>query len=470
MTPLALIVSLASLSAMLAVGCGLGWLLWARDKAALRTERDSLRVERDGLADAAAGLRTDKALAEQRAAAVDGLTAEIAELRKDSVALAELKSRADERERAFAEREADLQQRFDTLASASLSKSHETFVKLAEETLKRHREAAGEGLQKNKVALTELLQPMKDTLTRYETSLKEIEAARHGAYEGLREQIGLMREGQEKVSGEAARLVHALRNAPKARGRWGEHQLRRVLEMAGLSSQVDFAEEVSVDTSDGRLRPDAVIKLPGGKSLVIDAKCSLVAYQDAVDSADEGERARHLKTHAATIRGHVGALSRKAYWEQFEATPDFVIMFIPGENFLAAALEADHDLFEVAFAQKILLASPTNLIAIARTVAMVWRQEKIEEQARDIAALGKELYERLGTMGGHVGRLGRNLETATSAYNAFVGSLESQVLTSAQRFRDLSIEPPKKEIERLPVIEATPRALTKLMPPAEAAE
>ena len=446
---------LVALVALLA-GLAAGWWVWGR--AAARHREKFLAAIRD--LDAA----------KRDVEALVPLRAENERLRAVEIEHASFTAAAAERDRQHAEHLRQLEKQFSALAQDVLDKSQESFVKRAEETLKRHREAASDGLEKNRVALTELLQPVKETLTRYETSLKEIEAARHGAYEGLREQIGLMREGQEKVSGEAARLVHALRNAPKARGRWGEHQLRRVLEMAGLSSQVDFAEEVSVDTVDGRLRPDAVIKLPGGKSLVIDAKCSLVAYQDAVDSADEGERTRHLKIHAATIRGHVGALSRKAYWEQFESTPDFVIMFIPGENFLAAALEADHDLFEAAFAQKILLASPTNLIAIARTVAMVWRQEKIEEQARDIAALGKELYERLATMGGHVGRLGKNLETATSAYNAFVGSLESQVLTSAQRFRDLSIEPPKKEIERLPVIEATPRALTKLMPPAEAAE
>ncbi|MBB4632039.1 DNA recombination protein RmuC [Sphingosinicella soli] len=440
----------------LLVGIAAGWWLWGR--AAARHLEKFLAAIRD----------LDAAKREVEALAP--LRAENARLRDVEIEHAGFIAAAAERDRQHADHLLRLEKQFGALAQDVLDKSQESFVKRAEETLKRHREAASDGLEKNKLALTELLQPVKETLSRYETSLKEIETARHGAYEGLREQIGLMREGQERVSGEAARLVHALRNAPKARGRWGEHQLRRVLEMAGLSSQVDFAEEVSVDTGDGRLRPDAVIKLPGGKSLVIDAKCSLVAYQDAVDSADEGERTRHLKIHAATIRGHVGALSRKAYWEQFESTPDFVIMFIPGENFLAAALETDHDLFEAAFAQKILLASPTNLIAIARTVAMVWRQEKIEEQARDIATLGKELYERLATMGGHVGRLGKNLETATSAYNAFVGSLESQVLTSAQRFRDLSIEPPKKEIERLPVIETTPRALTKLMPPAEAAE
>lgn len=443
--------------AALVLGFAAGFAVWGRAAAA---NRDRFL----------AAIR-DLDSAKKDAEALAPLARENERLRAVEIEYAGFLAAATERERQHAGHVQNLEIQFGRLAQDVLDKSQETFVKRAEETLKRHRDAASEGLEKNKAALSELLHPVKETLTRYETNLKEIETARTGAYEGLKEQIGLMREGQDKVSGEAARLVHALRSAPKARGRWGEHQLRRVLEMAGLSSQVDFAEEVSVEGDDGRLRPDAVISLPGGKSLVIDAKCSLGAYQDAMDSADEIERTRHLKMHAAAIKAHIVTLSRKAYWDQFEQTPDFVILFIPGENFLAAALETDHDLFENALAQKILLASPTNLIAIARTVAMVWRQEMLTEQAKHIGALGKELYERLATMGGHVTRLGKNLDTAMGAYNAFVGSLETQVLTSAQRFRDMSIEPPTKDIERLPVIETVARPLGKLaLPDAKAAE
>ncbi|BBE33551.1 DNA recombination protein RmuC [Sphingosinicella microcystinivorans] len=458
MTPVALIVGLA----MFALGCGLGWLLWSRDRAALRSERDSLRAERDGLMDAAAGLRTDKALAEQRAAGIEGLKAEIAELRKDSVALAELKSRADERERAFAEREADLNQRFDALASASLSKSHETFVKLAEETLKRHREAAGEGLQKNRAEMDKLIQPMRDTLAKYELKLGQIEEARATAYGAIHNAIAEVKQGQERVSGEAAKLVNALRSAPKARGRWGEHQLRRVLEMAGLSPHVDFAEEVSVETEEGRQRPDAVVRLPGERVLVIDAKCSLNSYQDALDAPDEDARRAHLLAHARNLRVHVDALGKKSYAEQFGDTLDFVIMFVPGENFLAAALEADQELFEAAFQRRVLLASPTNLIAIARTVAMVWQQERASADARAIAELGKQLYDRLATMGEHVAKVGRNLEAANTAYNKMVGSLESQVMTSAHRLREHAIAAPSKTVEDLPRVTGEPRPLTKL--------
>ena len=234
--------------------------------------------------------------------------------------------------------------------------------------------------------------------------------------------------------------------------------------------RVDCAEEVSVDGEDGRLRPDAIIRLPGDRCLVIDAKCSLNSYQDAVDAPDEEARMAHLLAHAKALRGHVDMLGRKSYTEQFDDTLDFVIMFVPGENFLAAALEVDQELFETAFGKRVLLASPTNLIAIARTVAMVWQQEKAADDARKIAALGKELYDRLATMGEHVARVGKGLTGATQAYNSFVGSLESQVMTSAQRFRDLAIDTPKKAIEEMPRAATDVRSLAKLSPPAEAAE
>jgi DNA recombination protein RmuC len=243
------------------------------------------------------------------------------------------------------------------------------------------------------------------------------------------------------VSGEAAKLVNALRTAPKARGRWGEQQLRNVLESCGLSEHADFQTEVSITGSDGdRLRPDVIIKVPGGQSLVIDAKVSLNAYQDAFGAVDEGERLLALAAHTASMRAHVNSLGNKAYWNQFTDAPDYVIMFVPGEHFLSAALEHDPTLWDFAFEKRVLLATPTNLIAIARTVSAVWRQEKLAGQAREIAELGKDLYARLSVMGGHVARVGKNLDTAVGAYNSFVGSLESQVLTQAKKFEALNIE------------------------------
>lgn len=279
-----------------------------------------------------------------------------------------------------------------------------------------------------------------------------------------------MRVGQETVRNEAAKLVNALRNAPKARGRWGEQQLRNVLENCGLSEHTDFQTEVSVaDGEGGRLRPDAIVRVPGGKSLVIDAKVSLNAYQDAFGAVDEAERQIGLSGHAASMRAHVNGLGNKSYWNQFDDAPDYVVMFVPGEHFLSAALEHDPTLWDFAFEKRVLLATPTNLIAIARTVAAVWRQEMLAEQAREIGALGKELYARLSVMGGHVAKLGRNLDLAANAYNAMVGSLESQVLTQARRFEQLNIDTGARQIETMPVVETNTRPLTKLTAPADAA-
>jgi DNA recombination protein RmuC len=465
----------------LALGAALGWLAWGRTVSLLRGERDAAQAVAADLRDGLVAAQRDHALAakdaEERTRDAGGLRDEIVRLLAridlldaDRLALAELRSTLAERDANHLTRARELEEKFAQLAAAALDKSHASFVERAEETLKRHREAASASLVENKAALDLLIQPMRETLAKYETQLKEIEEKRASAYGAITSAIADVRAGQDRVSGEAARLVHALRHAPKARGRWGEHQLRRVLEMAGLSRHVDFAEEVTVGAEDGRQRPDAVISLPGERVLVIDAKCSLVAYQDALDAPDEEARRVHLLAHARALRSHADALGRKSYADQFAGTLDFVIMFVPGENFLAAALEVDHDLFETAFARRVLLASPTNLIAIARTVAMVWQQEKATDDARRIAALGKELYDRIATMSGHVARLGKNLGAAAIAYNEFVASLDRNVLTSAQRFRELAIDAPSGKIEAPNAIGADVRVSAKLPPPAEAAE
>jgi DNA recombination protein RmuC len=271
-------------------------------------------------------------------------------------------------------------------------------------------------------------------------------------------QIEAMRTGTERVSAEAAKLVNALRNAPKARGRWGEQQLRNVLETCGLSEHCDFATEVSVaDGEGGRLRPDVVVRVPGGQSLVIDAKVSLNEYQDAFGAIDEAAREIHLTAHASAIRAHVNTLGAKAYWSQFDDAPDYVVMFIPGEHFLTAALEQDPTLWDYAFEKRVLLATPTNLIAIARTVSAVWRQEKLAKEARQIGELGKELYERLAKSAEDLRRVGTGLATAVNNYNSFVASFETRSLVTARKFRDLNIEPARREIDVLTPVEATPR-------------
>lgn len=427
----------------------------------LRMQLAEVAKERDGALQQAAALRP---LAER----CPKLEDELAGVRVEKEALAAAKAAYErgEAERAAAfeqqltqvkELEAKLEARFGDLAGKALESAHDAFLKRAGERLTH------EG-QQNEAKLKALLQPVETTLKRYEEQLNIVEKERVGSYSALSKAVELLHSGHTQVKEETARLVNALRSSPKARGRWGERSLKNVLEQAGLAEGVDFNMEVSVSTEDGRLRPDVIVNLPGGKKLIIDAKCSLNAYLDASEQVDDDARRKHLQAHAASIRNHAQQLGSKAYWAQFGDAADYVVMYIPGEHFLTAALEQDDGLWEWAFERKVLLATPTNLVAIARTVASVWRQEKLAEQAAEIAALGKELHSRLATMGGHVARVGRNLDLATNAYNAMVGSLESQVMSQAKKFEALEVSGPK-EIETLPVVESSPRPLTKLVPP-----
>jgi DNA recombination protein RmuC len=352
---------------------------------------------------------------------------------------------------------------FSEIGSRILGEAQSQFLARADERFRQSAELSGESVKS-------LLAPVHERLAKYEEAVSKVEAERRDAFGELRGLMDAMRVGQEAVKSEAARLGNSLRNAPKARGRWGEQQLRNVLETCGLSEFADFQTEVSVTNEDGRLRPDVIVRVPGGRALIIDAKVSLNAYQDAFEALDEDQRKISLAGHAAAMKAHVNTLGQKAYWNQFEDAPDYVIMFVPGEHFLSAALENDPELWDFAFSRRVLLATPTNLIAIARTVAAVWRQEKMADEAREIAALGKELYARLATMGGHVGKLGRNLETAVSAYNAFVGSLESKVLTQAHRFEQLSVDTGNARIEELPIVEQTVRPMVKLVATSGEAE
>lgn len=421
----------------------------------------------------AGGRRSATLAAELAAATAKGADLDLVRQARDAVererneamqALAGLRAQAEEREAAHARAIEALNAQFASAADRALEAAERRFLERADQRFRQSEENAGQSLRA-------LLQPVNERLLRYEEAVSKVEAERRDAFGVLHGQIEAMRVGQERVSSEASRLVNALRNAPKARGRWGEQQLRNVLESCGLAEHTDFRTEVSLTMEDGgRLRPDAIVRVPGGKSLVIDAKVSLNAYQDAFNAVDDAERQAGLTAHAASMRAHVNGLGAKAYWAQFDDAPDYVIMFVPGEHFVSAALEHDPGLWDYAFERRVLLATPTNLIAIARTVAAVWRQEKLAEQARDIGALGKDLYARLCTMGGHVAKLGKNLDTAITAYNAFVGSLESQVLTQARRFEALNIETGGKAIDAPPGIEQAARPLTKLVaaPPPSA--
>ena len=318
--------------------------------------------------------------------------------------------------------------------------------------------------------LSGYVRPLKDSLEKMDQQLQGVERMRQEAYGRLTEGLGLLRADQERLRAETGNLVTALR-APHVRGRWGEIQLRRVIEMAGMIEHCDFVQQPSTTDGDGNvLRPDVIVRLPGEKQVVIDSKVPLVAYLDAVrDDASVDERRAKLADHARHVREHVQRLGQKAYWRQLPSTPEFVIMFLPDETFLRAALEQDASLIELAVSNNVIPASPTNLIGLLRAVHYGWQQETIAESAREVSELGRELYKRLATMGAHVGRLGKSLDGAVKAYNETVGSLERQVLVQARRFEThgiTGIEPPELHpIQR----QARPLAAAELVDPEQPA-
>jgi len=410
----------------LALGALIGWLFASRESAGSRQTVETLRRQ------------LDEVVKERDAnrGAVNELAA--------------LKAAQDEREKAF-------HQQIEALKEAKESLSaqfHEIGTKFLGEARRTFLEQAGE-------RFTQVVTPVELLLKTYQEKLQTIEKERVDHYAGLREAVELVRTGQGQVRDETRHLVNALRASPKARGRWGEQSLKNVLEQAGLSPFADYQSEVSVEGDEGRLRPDVIVRLPGDRKLVIDAKCSLNAYLDACDEVDDEKRQACFRAHVASIRTHAQQLGSKAYWAQFDDAADYVIMYIPGEHFLAAALEQDPTLWDWAFERRVLLATPTNLVAIAKTVASIWRQERLAEAAQEIASLGKELHSRLATMNEHMTRVGKNLSTANSAYNQMVGSFESQVLTQAKRFETLGAGS-AKALETPPMVEIAPRPLTKL--------
>ncbi len=448
-------IALAVLAAALA-GLALGWFLAGRGAA--RARADAAAREEDFKR-----AIVDLASAEERARGAEQLRADLAGMRdeRDVAKLEniELRTHASGFEARLTEmREAKDQMaaQFAELSAKALGEAQESFLKRADERFRQSEETAGQNLKS-------MLQPVSDRLLRYEEAVTKVESERKGAFSELKGQIEAMRIGQEKVSSEAAKLVNSLRNAPKSRGRWGEQQLKNVLETCGLSEHTDFQTEVSVAGGDadergaGRLRPDAIVTVPGGRSLVIDAKVSLNAYQDAFGAVDEEERARGLTLHAASMRAHVNGLGNKAYWSQFADAPDYVIMFVPGEHFLSAALEQDPTLWDFAFDKRVLLATPTNLIAIARTVAAVWRQEKLAKEAAEIGRLGKEMHDRLAKVADDLRKVGAGLNSAVNNFNSFSNSFNGRLMVTGRKFRDLNIETGAREIEDVAPVEALAR-------------
>jgi DNA recombination protein RmuC len=355
-------------------------------------------------------------------------------------------------------RKQETESAFKALSSDALARNNQVFLDLARATLAQTQEAARGDLEMRQQAIVELVTPVRNSLDKVDSQIQELEKARAGAYAALHEQVRGLVETQTQLRAETGKLVTALRT-PGVRGRWGEIQLRRVVEMAGMLDHCDFVTQTSVASEEGRLRPDLLVRLPAGKIIVVDAKTPLDGYLQAIEAGDEQTRKARLADHARQVRAHLTALGRKSYWEQFDYAPEFAVLFLPGECFFSAALESDPSLIEFGVGQNIILATPTTLIALLRAVAYGWRQENLAQNAAEISALGKELFKRLSDMGDHWSKMGKALERAVEAYNGAVGSLEARVMVSARKFADLKTAPLGVEIAALEPLEKSVRAV-----------
>ena len=423
----------------------LAWLALRSGTAALQarvslTEKELAATK----ADLARLLEGQKSLVEGRARLEAALESE----RKASTEKIELLTRAGE----------DLQNAFKALAADALKSNNLSFLQIAQETLKRFQTEASADLQAKQKAVEDLVAPVRESLNKVDEQIQEMEIARGEAYGDLRAQVQSLIITQKELQSQTGNLVKALRT-PNVRGRWGEIQLRRVVEIAGMLPYCDFAEQETITTDTGRLRPDLVVKLPGGKHVVVDAKTPLQAFLDAFETTDEEARRMCLTNHARQVRDHINTLSGKKYWEQFQSTPEFVVMFLPGETFFSAALEQDTALIEHGVLNKVIPASPTTLIALLKAINYGWNQEKLARNAQQISELGKELHDRLRRLATHITAVGTNLDRAVEAYNHAVGSLENRVLVSARKFAELGASV-AEDIPELAPIETTARALS----------
>lgn len=415
----------------------------------LTGERSALQAEAERVPDLERHVTT---LAEQ----VNRLTAEHAQLQ----------TQLQEQAQAHAEKIANLtkvreeiEKDLKNITADALRENHGAFLQLANEVFEKHKAGAGAELEARQKAVEALVSPLRETLQTYRQQVEEMERARSQSYGALSAELKGVVEAQNAVRTETSRLVNALRAAPKTRGRWGEHTLRRVLELSGLSAHCDFSAEESFARDGSVLRPDVVIRLPGERTIVVDAKTSLSAYLDAVDAIDEAKRDQYLAMHAEQMRAHVKQLAGKNYWDGLTVTPDFVVMFVPGDNFYAAAVEREPSLFEDAAAQRVIIVTPATLIALAKAVAFGWRQEKIAENAQHVHKLGRDLYHRIITMTDHIDRCGDALGKSVKHFNHFVGSLEQSVMPQARRFNELEVEGTAAELPMLKHIDIERRQL-----------
>jgi DNA recombination protein RmuC len=442
----------------LAVGAGIGLLVGrARAESAGRIAVAAAEAAgRAAVAQAEAAGRVTQALAEDAAGEAREEVARLsATLQAERVA-------AREREESQARAEARLKETFDSLAVDALKRNNEQFAELAAAKLSAAKATADGDLAQRQIAIEALVGPLRESLAKVEHQLNSVERDRVGSYEKLLEQIGTMRQTSEHLRVETTQLVTALR-APQVRGRWGEMQLERAVEAAGMTEHIDYVTQETVSGPDGRLRPDLVVRLVGGKNVVVDSKVAFSGYLEAMEAKDEATRDARLKAHAKHLRTHIDQLGAKSYFEHFTPCPEFVVCFVPADAFLDAALREDPTLLERAFDQNVVVATPSTLVALLRTIAYTWRQEALAANAAEVHQLGRELYQRLSTMGTHIDKLGSSLTNAVTNYNKAVSSLESRVFVTARKMLDLKVVDPSDQLE-------APRQLTETTRTVQAPE